>query len=120
MKFISIPVDDAEKMVGQHQFLLKEALKAASYHQDQIDQLSKAVKDVTYMLTEEMVATPGSDSGSTGEPASAAPATSSFVDDGAVEEVRKNDLISVLKEHAIEFGDFDIDVDTIASFLLSK
>jgi len=120
MKFINIPVDNAEKMVQQHQFLLKEALRAASYHQEQIDQLSKAVKDVTFMLTESTQAVGGTDSGSTGEPASSAPAVTSFVDDGEVEEVSKQNLIAVLKEHESKFGDFDIDPETIASFLLSR
>ena len=64
MKFISIPVDNAEKMVEQHKFLLKEALKAAAYHQEQVDALSKAVKDATFMLTETTQGVTGSDTGS--------------------------------------------------------
>lgn len=120
MKFINIPVDNAERMVQQHQFLLKEALRAASYHQEQIDELSKAVKDVTFMLTEETTTVGGTDSGSTGEPASSAPSATEVDGDGASEQVRKTDLVSLLKEHASEFGDFDIDPETIASFLLSK
>ena len=120
MKFINIPVDNAERMVQQHQFLLKEALRAASYHQEQIDELSKAVKDVTFMLTEETTTVGGTDSGSTGEPAASAPSATEVDGDGVAEQVRKTDLVSLLKEHASEFGDFDIDPETIASFLLSK
>lgn len=120
MKFINIPVDNAERMVQQHQFLLKEALRAASYHQEQIDELSKAVKDVTFMLTEETVSVGGTDSGSTGEPASSAPSAMEVDGDSKPVEVRKADLVSLLQEHASEFGDFDIDPETIASFLLSK
>ena len=120
MKFINIPVDNAERMVQQHQFLLKEALRAASYHQEQIDELSKAVKDVTFMLTEETTSVGGTDSGTTSEPASSAPSAIEVDGDGVSEQVRKTDLVSLLKEHASEFGDFDIDPETIASFLLSK
>lgn len=120
MKFINIPVDNAEKMVQQHQILLKEALRAASYHQEQIDELAKAVKDVTFMTTKTTTSLGGTDSGSTGEPASSATPASDVVGPEVAEEVRKTDLISVLKEHAAEFGDFDIDPDTIAGFLLSK
>jgi len=120
MKFINIPVDNAEKMVQQHQLLLKEALKAAAYHQEQIDQLSKAVKDVTFMLTETTQSAGGTDTGSTGEPASSAPAPTGFVDDGKVQEVNKQNLISLLKEHESKFGEFDINPETIATFLLSK
>jgi hypothetical protein len=119
MKFINIPVDNAEKMVERHKFLLKEALSAAAYHQDQIDVLSKAVKDVTFMLTEEKQSLPGSDSGSTGEPASSAPKAQE-VDGDAKVEVRKNELITVLKQHEAEFGSFDIDVETIVSFLMAE
>lgn len=120
MKFISIPVDNAERMVQQHQFLLKEALKAASYHQEQIYELTKAVKDVTFMLTETTVATGGADSGTTGEPSSSAPKANDVRGDGVAERVRNSDLITILKEHAAEFGEFDIDPEIIASFLLSK
>lgn len=120
MKFINIPVDNAEKMVQQHQFLLKEALRAASYHQEQIDELSKAVKDVTFMLTEETTTVGGTDSGSTGEPSSSAPTATDVVGDGATEQIRKDNLVALLDEHASEFGEFDIDTELIASFLLSK
>lgn len=120
MKFINIPVDNAEKMVQQHQFLLKEALRAASYHQEQIDELSKAVKDVTFMLTEETTSVGGTDSGSTGEPSSTAPNASDVDGDGVSEQVRKDNLVALLEEHAAEFGDFDINTELIATFLLSK
>lgn len=119
MKFVNIPVDNAEKMVEQHKFLLKEALRAAAYHQEQIDTLSKAVKDVTFMLTETTQSLPGSDTGSTGEPASSAPAPTSFKDDGEVETVKK-DLVEALKQHEDKHGKFDIDVETIADFLMAK
>ncbi|MEY3921521.1 MAG: hypothetical protein RL634_1282 [Bacteroidota bacterium] len=123
MKFISIPVDNAEKMVEQHKFLLKEALKAAAYHQDQIDTLSKAVKDVTFMLTENMQTVAGSDTGSTGEPTSAANMAQEVNGEGQPHEVqpvtvRKNDLVATLKAHQDVYGQFDVDVELIADFLI--
>lgn len=119
MKFVNIPVDNAEKMVDQHKFLLKEALRAAAYHQEQIDVLSKAVKDVTFMLTESSQSLPGSDTGSTGEPASTAPKALEPKDDSPVETVKK-DLVDILKQHEDKHGKFDIDVETIADFLMAK
>lgn len=119
-KTISIPVDNAEKMIMKHQFLLKEALSAAAYHQEQVDLLSKAVKDVTFMLTETTHASPGSDTGHTGEPASSAPAPTSFVDDGEVEVVKKNDLVELINQYEEKHGKFDIDASIIADFLLAK
>lgn len=121
MKFINIPVDNAEKMVEQHKFLLKEALRAAAYHQEQIDSLSKAVKDVTFMVTETTQALPGSDTGSTdaGDPNPVPAPITNHNDDGAVEVVKK-DLVSVLKDYEEKHGKFDIDVETIANFLMAK
>jgi len=119
-KTISIPVDNAEKMITKHQFLLKEALAAAAYHQEQVDLLSKAVKDVTFMLTETKQTISGSDTGNTGEPASSAPSPTSFVDDGEVETVKKNDLVQLIKQYEEKHGKFDIDSDVIATFLLTK
>lgn len=129
MKVISIPVDNAEVMVTRHQFLLKEALAAAAYHQEQIDLLSKAIKDVTYMVTQQTSAVSGSDTGTTGEPASTAPTALDPVDDSMPEmlegsgvgfDAKKADLVSILKEHETEYGSFDIDIETIASFLMAK
>jgi len=121
-KTISIPVDNAEKMITKHKFLLKEALAAAAYHEEQVDLLSKAVKDVTYMLTETTQSLGGSDigAGSTGEPASSAPAPTGFVNDGAVEQVKKNDLINLIKQYEEKHGALDLDAEVIASFLLTK
>jgi hypothetical protein len=118
MKFVNIPVDNAEKMVDQHKFLLKEALRAAAYHQEQIDVLSKAVKDVTFMLTENSQSLPGSDTGSTGEPASTAPIA--LEPEGDTVETVKKDLVDILKQHEDKHGKFDIDVETIADFLMAK
>jgi hypothetical protein len=95
-KTISIPVDNAEKMITKHQFLLKEALAAAAYHQEQVDLLSKAVKDVTFMLTETKQTISGSDTGSTGEPASSAPAAKEVDGPAQPETVKKNDLINLI------------------------
>lgn len=122
MKFINIPVDNAEKMIQQHQFLLKEALAAASYHQEQIDSLSKAVKDVTFMTTETKQTLPGSDTGSTDAgDANPVPAPiTNHNDDGAVEVVKKNDLVELIKQYEEKHGKFDIDAEIIASFLLTK
>lgn len=120
MKFINIPVDNAEKMIQQHQFLLKEALAAASYHQDQIDSLSKAVKDVTFMTTETKQTIAGSDTGSTGEPASSAPTAVEVDGDGNPETVKKDDLVAALSAFEEKHGKFDIDTTVIAEFLMAK
>lgn len=122
MKFINIPVDNAEKMVLKHQFLLKEALAAAAYHQEQIDTLSKAMKDVTSQpgteLGESKQTLGGSDTGSTGEPASSANPAKTVDGDG--QPIRKDDLVEMLKAHEEKYGKFDLDVEMIAQFLLAE
>jgi hypothetical protein len=119
-KTITIPVDNAEKMILKHQFLLKEALAAAAYHQEQVDVLSKAVKDVTFMLTETKQTLGGSDTGNTGEPASTAPTAIEPKDDSPVETVKKNDLVAALSAFEEKHGKFDIDTNVIAEFLMAK
>lgn len=128
MKFINIPVDNAEKMIQQHQFLLKEALAAASYHQEQIDSLSKAVKDVTFMTTETKQTLAGSDMGSTdaGDPNPVPAPITNHNDDGfpqkvsAPSAVKKDALVEAIKQYEEKHGKFDIDAEIIASFLLTK
>lgn len=119
-KTISIPVDNAEKMITKHQFLLKEALAAAAYHQEQVDLLSKAVKDVTFMLTETKQTISGSDTGSTGEPASSAPAAQEVDGSAKPEAIKKNDLINLIKQFEEKHGAFDINTEVIADFLLAN
>jgi hypothetical protein len=98
---------------------MKEFVETASYHQGQIDMLSKSVKDVTFMLTTKPAASiTGSDTGSTSEPASSKPSAQEVPLDP--EQVRKSSLIETLQAHEAAHGTFDIDVDVIASFLMAK
>lgn len=135
MNYIKVPVDNAEAMINQHSFLkkknddmakaafaqMKEFVETASYHQGQIDMLSKAVKDVTFMLnTKPTASLAGSDTGSTGAASSSAPAPKTDFGDGDPEQVRKSSLIETLQAHEAAYGTFDIDVDVIASFLMAK
>jgi hypothetical protein len=100
---------------------MKEFVETASYHQSQIDMLSKAVKDVTFMLnTKPAASIAGSDTGSTGEASSSSTPVSNFVDDGREEKVtvRKADLINSLKAHERQFGSFDIDVNVLTLLII--
>lgn len=135
---IKIPVDNAEQMASQHSFLkemhdrmakaafeqMKEHIVASEYHSKQYETLEKAVRDVTFMMRETKQQVPGSDTGSTGQPASSAPSAIEPKDDSPVEVVKSeeqfSDLINLLKKHEEEFGKFDIDVEIIANFLMAK
>lgn len=133
MKFISIPVDNAEEMARQHKFMkkmhedmtkaladqMREHIAAAQYHAQQEEALEKAVKDVTFMLESETRGIGGSDTGSTANTQSTATPTPDSTH-GDADPVKKADLMEVLKAHTEEFGDFDMDIETIANFLLAK
>lgn len=133
MKFISIPLDSAEEMARQHKFLknmheemskslfdqMREHISAAQYHEQQAEKLEKAVKDVTFMLETSTRGVGGSDSGSTAETTSTATPTADSTH-GPSDPVKKADLMNVLKAHAEEYGDFDMDIESIANFLLAK
>ena len=120
MNTIKIPVDNAEKMILKHQFLLKEALAAAAYHQEQVDVLSKAVKDVTYMLTETTQSLVGSDTGTVSQPSTGAPAADDVDGPGKAEQVKKEDLVAALSSFEQKHGKFDINTNVIAEFLMAK
>lgn len=140
MHYIKIPVDSAESMASEHFLMkgmhdrmakaafdqMKEHMAAANYHEQQYASLTKSVKDVTFMLTSTKESITGTGGGDTGEPASGSNSASEVGGPGASKKVKgssdlgKADLVLALKSHEEEHGSFDIDVDTIASFLLAK
>lgn len=140
MNYIKIPVDNAEQMASEH-FLMKEMhdrmakaafdqmkehMASANYHEQQGNALAKSVKDVTFMLTSTKSSIGGSEGADTGEPASGSNTAHDVTGPGVPKKVKgssamsKSDLVLALKSHEEEHGAFDIDVDTIASFLLAN
>lgn len=133
MKFISIPLDNAEEMVRQHKFLknmheemskslfnqMKEHISAVQYHEQQVEKLEKAVKDVTFMLETSTRGVGGSDTGTTAD-TSSTPTPTADSTHGDADPVKKADLTEILKAHAAEYGEFDMEIETIVNFLLAK
>lgn len=137
MNFINIPVDNAKEMIRQHSFLrdksdqmskaaftqMKESLEAVTYHQSQIDLLSKAVKDVTFMTSKQVTSL----GGGTLAPAASAPtepalnpAPETSFGPGDPKRVKKDSLIEMLKAYESDNGEFDINPEVIASFLMAE
>lgn len=119
-------VEDHLQMKNWHESMAKSAaemmqdhIKAAAWHTSQAD-IVKAMmnevpldpeKKVTTVPTSGSVPTPTSGSGYT------APSKEIPLDPSTV---KKSDLVSVLKEHEDKFGKFDIDVESIAEFLINE
>jgi len=137
MNYINIPVDNAKEMIRQHSFLrdksdqmskaaftqMKESLEAVAYHQSQIDLLSKAVKDVTFMTSKQVTSLGGnSNSSEASSPTDAslnpAPKTNFGPEDP--KKVKKANLIEMLKAYENDNGEFDINPEVIASFLMAE
>jgi hypothetical protein len=137
MNFINIPVDNAKEMIRQHSFLrdksdqmskaaftqMKESLEAVAYHQSQIDLLSKAVKDVTFMTSKQVTSL----GGGTLTPAASAPTEAALnptpetnFGPGDPKKVKKANLIEMLKAYESDNGEFDINPEVIASFLMAE
>jgi len=136
MNFINIPVDSAKEMIRQHSFLrdkndqmsktafaqMKESLEAVSYHQSQIDLLSKAVKDVTFMVSKETRSLGGGENASASSAAdsSATPSPKTNFGPSDPKRVKKDNLIEMLKAYEADNGEFDINPEVIASFLMAE
>ncbi len=137
MNFINIPVDSAKEMIRQHSFLrdkndqmskaafaqMKESLEAVAYHQSQIDLLSKAVKDVTFMVSKETRSLGGGENTpapSAATDSSLAPSPKTNFGSGDPKRVKKDNLIEMLKAYETDNGEFDINPEVIASFLMAE
>lgn len=137
MNFINIPVDNAKEMIRQHSFLrdkndqmskaafiqMKESLEAVTYHQSQIDLLSKAVKDVTFMTSKEVKPLGGGElapAASAATEASLNPSPKTNFGPGDAKRVKKDNLIEMLKAYESDNGEFDINPEVIASFLMAE
>jgi hypothetical protein len=118
-------IQDHETMKGWHEQMAKSAadsmqghIKAAAWHTSQADLVKAMMNDVpldpekkvTTIPTAGSAPTPTSGAGKTG------PTENIPLDP---ESVKKADLVEILNQHVAEFGDFDMDVETIANFLIN-
>jgi hypothetical protein len=119
-------VTDHDSMKTWHDGMAKSAadsmqdhIKAAAWHAAQADMLKGMINDVP--LDPEKKSTSIPTSGAAPTPTSGAGYTSPEKEvplDPST--VKKSDLISVLSQHAKEHGDFDMDIESIANFLMAE
>ena len=106
-----------ENMAKASAEAMQDHIKAAAWHNSQSDLLKGMMnevpldpeKKVSSIPTAGSAPTPTSGSGKT------APTKEVALDP---DNVKKSDLIAVLKEHAEQIGNLDADVDAIANFLM--
>jgi hypothetical protein len=121
---INLPYDNVEIMKSQHERMkswnenmMKQHEAAAQWHQSQIEELEKAM--VRIPLEPEQKPAPsagGSGGAATGEGASSAPTATQV----PLDPVKKADLISILEDHAAEYGDFSKSIEEIVNLIAGE
>jgi hypothetical protein len=119
-------IQDHDAMKSWHEDMAKTAaetmqdhIKAAAWHGSQGDIIKAMMNEVPLDPEKKVSTIPTSGSAST--PTSGSGKTSPTKEvplDPA--NVKKSDLVSILTSHANEFGGFDMDIETIADFLINE
>lgn len=117
-------VQDHDAMKSWHENMAKAAadsmqdhIKAAAWHNSQADLIKSMLNDVPLDPEKKVTSIPAAGSAQT--PTSGAGKTAPKKDLPLDPEVKKADLVAILSEHAEQYGDFDMDVEAIAKFLLN-
>ena len=106
-----------ENMAKASAEAMQDHIKAAAWHNSQSDLLKGMMNEVPLDPEKKVTSIPMAGSAPTPTSGSgmSAPAEEVALDP---ENVKKSDLIAVLKEHAAQIGNLDADVDAIANFLM--
>jgi hypothetical protein len=107
-----------EQMAKSAADSMQDHIKAAAWHNSQADIMKAMMTDVP--LDPEKKVTTIPTSGSAPTPTSGAGKTSATQEVPLdPDSVKKADLVAVLSEHTAQYGDFDMDIETIANFLMN-
>lgn len=117
-------IQDHDAMKSWHENMAKSAaesmqdhIKAAAWHNSQADLIKGMMTEVPLDPEKKVTSIPAAGSAET--PTSGAGKTAPKKEVPLDPEVKKADLIAILNDHAAEYGEFDMDVETIAKFLLN-
>lgn len=121
---INLPYDNVEMMKSQHEQMKawndnmkKQHEEASAWHQRQIEELEKAMVRVPLEPENKPAPSAGGARGtSTDGPDPAPPAPTQV----PLDPVKKADLISILEDHAAEYGDFEKSIEDIANLILGE
>lgn len=119
-------VEDHDAMKSWHENMAKSAaesmqdhIKAAAWHASQADVVKAMMNEVPLDPERKVTSIPTAGSAST--PTSGAGKTAPTKEvplDPAT--VKKSDLINILTEHTEMYGDFDMEIEAIANFLINE
>ena len=118
-------VNDHNQMKNWHEEMAKSSaemmqnhIKAANWHDSQANLIKGMMNEVPLDPEKKVntIPTAGSAQPPTSGSGKTAPAKQVALDP---ETVKKSDLTSILNSHVAEYGSFDMDVDTIVSFLMA-
>jgi hypothetical protein len=117
-------IQDHDSMKSWHESMAKSAaesmqdhIKAAAWHSSQGDIIKAMMTEVPLDPEKKVTSIPTAGSAQT--PTSGSGKSAPTKEVPLDPEVKKADLIAILNEHEAEFGKFDMDVETIAKFLLN-
>lgn len=117
-------IQDHDAMKSWHENMAKSAaesmqdhIKAAAWHNSQADLIKGMMTEVPLDPEKKVTSIPAAGSAET--PTSGTGKTAPKKEVPLDPEVKKADLIAILNDHAAEYGEFDMDVETIAKFLLN-
>lgn len=117
-------VKDHDSMKSWHESMAKAAaetmqdhIKAAAWHSSQSDIMKSMLNEVPLDPEKKVTSIPTA--GSAPAPTSGSGKTAPTKEVPLDPEVKKSDLVAILTEHAAQYGDFDMDVEAIAKFLLN-
>jgi hypothetical protein len=117
-------IQDHDSMKSWHEAMAKSAaetmqdhIKAAAWHSSQGDIIKAMMNEVPLDPEKKVTSIPTAGSAQT--PTSGAGKTAPTKELPLDPEVKKSDLIAILNDHASKYGDFDMEVETIAKFLLN-
>jgi hypothetical protein len=117
-------VQDHDAMKSWHEGMAKTAaetmqdhIKAAAWHNSQADIMKSMMNDVPLDPEKKVTSIPTA--GSADTPTSGAGKTAPTKEIALDPEVKKSDLVAILSEHAAQYGEFDMEVEAIAKFLLN-
>lgn len=117
-------VQDHDAMKSWHENMAKAAaetmqdhIKAAAWHSSQGDIIKAMMNEVPLDPEKKVTSIPTAGSAQT--PTSGAGKTAPKQEVPLDPEVKKADLVAILKDHAEQYGEFDMEVEAIAKFLLN-
>lgn len=107
-----------ENMAKSAAETLQDHIKAAAWHDSQSNLIKAMMNEVPLDPEKKVTTIPSAGGASTATPSSGGNASQEVPLDPKT--VKKSDLVEILKNHTEQYGEFDVDIETIANFLINE